>query len=64
MTKRGTKISAEAYKYDKIYNKRGRLTKRKYKDSFSWRDATEEQKRVWEKYGHSNEGGQYYSKIK
>ena len=57
-----TKIGKEVYKYDKIYQKKGQLTKKSLGTS-SWEEANNEFKLKWEKYGHSNEGKSYLNKI-
>ena len=49
----------DAYKYEKIYKRQGILTKK----AGSGRYTDEGMKKRWDKYGHSNEGKEYFSKI-
>ena len=57
-----TSKGIEVYKYDKIYQKKGKLTK-KGLGTKTWEDADEEFRHKWEKYGHSNEGKEYTNEI-
>ncbi len=57
-----SKIGKEVYKYDKIYQRKGQLTK-KGLGTTSWENASDEFKSKWKKYGHSNEGKSYTNEI-
>jgi ubiquinone/menaquinone biosynthesis C-methylase UbiE len=47
----------EVYKYDKIYNHEGYLTKKGV--TKTWEEADDNFKKKWESYGHAVEGRQY-----
>lgn len=51
------KKGKEVYKYDKIYNREGSLTKKGV--TKSWEEADDSFKEKWKKYGHSFEGKNY-----
>jgi ubiquinone/menaquinone biosynthesis C-methylase UbiE len=62
MTKKNTSKGKDVYKYDKIYNKKGKLTKKGHGEK-NWEEADGAFKSKWEKYGHSNEGKGYINNI-
>jgi len=51
------KKGKEVYKYDKIYNHEGYLTKKGV--TKTWEEADDNFKKKWKKYGHSFEGKNY-----
>jgi len=51
------KQGKEVYKYDKIYNQKGSLTKKGV--TKTWEEADDNFKKKWKKYGHSFEGKNY-----
>ena len=51
------KKGKEVYKYDKIYNQEGYLTKKGV--TKTWEEADDNFKKKWKKYGHSFEGKNY-----
>ena len=57
-----SKKGKEVYKYDKLYNREGLITKKNV-GTYSYDNANKEQQQKWDRYGHANEGKGHFEEI-